>query len=227
MTKSIVEALLFAANAPLSLSRLAQIVGKDPLEIIQAIDTLNQDYEATGRTFRIHQVSAGYQLYTQPDYGQWVRSLFQQTHRVRLSKPSLEVLAIIAYEQPTTKPEIEKLRGIDSTGPIMTLLERKLIQIEGRAKRPGSPFLYRTTKEFLRYFGLNDLADLPRKEDLEEFLSHRHIQMENESMVLTSIGDMANQGTVNPQATKPPTESNEAGTSDKKSETPITSITEE
>ena len=109
----------------------------------------------------------------------------------------------------------------------MTLLERKLIQIEGRAKRPGSPFLYRTTKEFLRYFGLNDLADLPRKEDLEEFLSHRHIQMENEAMVLTSIGDMANQGTANPQATKPPTESNEAGTSDKKSETPITSITEE
>jgi len=177
MTKQIIEALLFAANAPLSLSRLAQIVGKYPLEIIQAIDVLNQDYEATGRTFRIHQVSAGYQLYTQPDYGQWVRSLFQQTHRVRLSKPSLEVLAIIAYEQPTTKPEIEKLRGVDSSGPIMTLLERKLIQVEGRAKKPGNPFLYRTTKEFLRYFGINELTDLPRKEDLEQFLSHRHEEL--------------------------------------------------
>jgi segregation and condensation protein B len=227
MTKSIVEALLFAANAPLSLSRLAQIVGKDPLEIIQAIETLNQDYEATGRTFRIHQVSAGYQLYTQPDYGQWVRSLFEHTHRVRLSKPSLEVLAIIAYEQPTTKPEIEKLRGIDSAGPIMTLLDRKLIQIEGRAKRPGSPFLYRTTKEFLRYFGLNDLADLPRKEDLEEFLSHRRSQIESESTVLTAIGDMANQSTVNQTATEPTTDNTEAAPSDKKSESSITSTTEE
>ena len=174
MTKEIVEALLFAANAPLSLSRLAQILGKAPTEIIQAIDTLNQEYEATGRAFRIHQISSGYQFYTLPEYGQWVRSLFQHTHRTRLSKPSLEVLAIIAYEQPVTKPEIEKLRGVDSSGPIMTLLERKLIQIEGRAKRPGHPFLYRSTKEFLRYFGLNNLDDLPRKEDLEEFLfQHR------------------------------------------------------
>lgn len=180
MTKQIVEALLFAANFPLSLSRLAQIIGKEPLEIIQAIDALNQDYETTGRTFRIHQVSSGYQLYTLPDFGQWVRSLFQYTHRVKLSRASLEVLAIIAYEQPVTKPEIEKLRGVDSSGPIVTLLERKLIQVEGRAKRPGNPFLYRTTKEFLRYFGLNDLADLPRKEDLEEFLSHRRDQMVTE-----------------------------------------------
>lgn len=172
-TKQIVEALLFAANIPLSLSRLAQLVAKEPLEIIEAIDLLNQDYEATGRTFRIHQVSAGYQLYTLPDYGQWIRNLYQHTHRVRLSKPSLEVLAIIAYEQPITKPEIEKLRGVDSSGPILTLLERKLIQIAGRAKRPGGPFLYRTTNEFLRYFGIQGLSDLPRKEDLEEFLSQR------------------------------------------------------
>ena len=178
MTKQIVEALLFAANTPLSLSRLAQIVGKAPPEIIQVIDNLNQNYEATGRSFRIHQVSSGYQLYTLPDYGQWIRSLYQHTHRVKLSKPSLEVLAIVAYEQPVTKPEIEKLRGVDSSGPIMTLLERKLIQVEGRAKRPGSPFLYRTTKEFLRYFGLNDLNDLPRKEDLEEFLTLRREQMQ-------------------------------------------------
>ncbi|MEO0115621.1 MAG: SMC-Scp complex subunit ScpB [candidate division WOR-3 bacterium] len=173
MTKQIVEALLFAANTPLSLSQLAKLAGKEPFEIIMAIDSLNQEYETTGRTFRIHQVSAGYQLYTLPEFGQWIRELLQPKHRVRLSKPSLEVLAIIAYEQPITKPEIEKLRGVDSSGPIMTLLERKLIQIDGRAKRPGNPFLYRTTKEFLRYFGLNDLTDLPRKEDLEEFLSHR------------------------------------------------------
>ena len=177
MTKQIVEALLFAANTPLGLSRLAQIVGKAPPEIIEAIDTLNQDYEVTGRTFRIHQVSSGYQLYTISDYGQWIRSLYQHTHRVKLTRPSLEVLAIVAYEQPVTKPEIEKLRGVDSSGPIMTLLDRKLIQVEGRAKRPGSPFLYRTTKEFLRYFGINDLNDLPRKEDLEEFLIHRRDQM--------------------------------------------------
>lgn len=178
MTKQIVEALLFAANTPLSLSRLAQIVGKTPPEIIEAIDNLNQDFEATGRTFRIHQVSSGYQLYTLPDYGQWIRNLYQHTHRVKLTKPSLEVLAIVAYEQPVTKPEIEKLRGVDSSGPIMTLLDRKLIQVEGRAKRPGSPFLYRTTKEFLRYFGINDLNDLPRKEDLEEFLTLRRDQMQ-------------------------------------------------
>uniref|UniRef100_A0A7C6A8Y0 SMC-Scp complex subunit ScpB n=1 Tax=candidate division WOR-3 bacterium TaxID=2052148 RepID=A0A7C6A8Y0_UNCW3 len=191
-TAKIVEALLFAANTPLSLSRLAQLAGKEPLAIIQAIEKLNQDYETTGRTFRIHQVSSGYQLYTLPDYGQWVRSLFQHTHRTRLSKPSLEVLAIIAYEQPITKPEIEKLRGVDSSGPILTLLERKLIQVAGRAKRPGGPFLYRTTKEFLRYFGINDLSDLPRKEDLEDFLIRRD-QSTTDEGPLKLVGTMESQ----------------------------------
>lgn len=176
MTKQVVEALLFAAQEPLSLSRLVRIIGKDPLEIMQAIDALNQDYAATNRSFRIHQVSAGYQLYTLPEYSQWIKSLFEHTHRARLSKASLEVLAIIAYEQPVTRPEIERLRGVDSSGPLMTLLERRLIRIDGRAKRPGNPFLYRTTKEFLRYFGINDLSDLPSKEDLEEFLARSDLK---------------------------------------------------
>jgi segregation and condensation protein B len=170
--KCIIEALLFSENNPLTLSRLVEITNNEPQAIAEAVVELNKDYEQSERSFRIEQVANGYQLYTLPEFSQWVRILYKSAYH-RLSRPALETLAIIIYNQPVTRPEIEKLRGVDCAGPLLTLLERKLIRIEGRAKKPGGPFLYGTGKEFLRYFGLASLTDLPSKEELQVFLQQQ------------------------------------------------------
>lgn len=169
----IVEALLFASDQPLPLNRLAELTGADQDQIRTAIATLNQAYVETNRAFRITRLAHGYQLYTLPEYADWIRKLYQHQRLPRLSPAALEVLAIIAYRQPVTKPEIEKLRGVDCSASLLTLLERGLIVTAGRAHRPGNPFLYRTTREFLRYFGLDSLDELPNLEDLGAFLADR------------------------------------------------------
>jgi|UniRef100_A0A7V3PSK1 segregation and condensation protein B len=171
--KQIIEALLFAADGPLTLTRLAEITAQDETAIQQAIDDLNRTYAQTARSFRVSRVAQGYQLYTLPEYADWIRKLYAHTRIQRLSAAALEVLAIIAYQQPVTRPEIEQLRGVDCSAPLLTLLERGLIVTAGRAHRPGNPFLYRTTREFLRYFGLESLDDLPRLEELGQFLASR------------------------------------------------------
>ena len=169
----VIEALLFAADAPVKLDRLAELAEVPPESARAVIDELNAKYEETGRTFRIQRVAQGFQLYTMPDYAEFVRRLYQHQYTHRLSRAALEVLAIIAYKQPVTRPEVEQLRGVDCSGPLVTLLERRLIATYGRASRPGNPFLYRTTPEFLRYFGLAGLEDLPRMEEIGEFLARR------------------------------------------------------
>jgi segregation and condensation protein B len=167
--KLIIEALLFAENNPITLSRLAEISTGISEDILKSIEELNKEYETSNRSFRIEKVANGFQLYTLPEYSHWVRNLYKSSYH-RLSRPALETLAIIIYNQPVTRPEIEKLRGVDCSGPLLTLLERKLVRIEGRAKKPGGPFLYGTGKEFLRYFGLASLNDLPSKDELQAFL---------------------------------------------------------
>jgi|GEM_PF-230069 len=169
----VIEALLFAADAPAKLDRLAELAEVPPETVRAVIDGLNATYQETGRTFRIQRVAQGFQLYTMPEYAEFVRRLYQHQYTHRLSRAALEVLAIIAYRQPVTRPEVEQLRGVDCSGPLVTLLERRLIATYGRASRPGNPFLYRTTPEFLRYFGLAGLEDLPRMEEIGEFLARR------------------------------------------------------
>jgi segregation and condensation protein B len=166
-----VETLLFASDTPLMLPRLCELAGIESTVAQAAIDELNRQYEASGRTFRIHKVALGFQLYTLAEFAETVKRLYRRQFVQRLSGPALEVLAIIAYKQPATRPEIEKFRGVDCSGPIVTLLERRLITTAGRAHRPGSPFLYRTTREFLRYFGLESLEALPPMEELGAFLA--------------------------------------------------------
>jgi segregation and condensation protein B len=166
-----VEALLFAADAPLPGTRIADIAGATPDAVRRAVDELNRQYEAGGRTFRAHRVARGYQFYTMSEYAAPVRQLYKRQLVQRLSAAAHEILAIIAYRQPITRPEIEKLRGVDSSGPLVTLLERRLIATAGRARRPGSPYLYRTTREFLRYFGLESLDDLPPMEELTSLMT--------------------------------------------------------
>jgi segregation and condensation protein B len=169
----VIEALLFAADAPVKLDRLAELAEVPPETVRAVIDRLNANYQETGRTFRVQRVAQGFQLYTMPDYAEFVRRLYQHQYTHRLSHAALEVLAIVAYKQPVTRPEVEQLRGVDCSGPLVTLLERRLIATYGRASRPGNPFLYRTTPEFLRYFGLAGLEDLPRMEEIGEFLARR------------------------------------------------------
>lgn len=170
----IIEALLFASEKPLPSDRIQAILKEMSAEQIeQAVDSLNQKYRSAGHSFAIKKVAKGYRMYTLPDYAQWVKALFSQNRREKLSPQALEVLSIVAYKQPIVKGEIDRLRGVNSEGPLFTLLDRKLITIVGRKSAPGRPLLYGTTQEFLTHFGLNDVHDLPRMEELEMILKKK------------------------------------------------------
>jgi segregation and condensation protein B len=164
---AIVEALLFAAEEPLTLQDLEELfpsLGQERLQ--EALEAIVRQCESEARGLQVLQVAGGYKLTTRPDLGEWVRALFRARNRRRLSGAALETLAIVAYRQPITTPEIQSLRGTDPGGVLQTLLDRKLLRVVGRKKVVGKPLLYGTTPEFLAHFGLNTLADLPT---LEEF----------------------------------------------------------
>lgn len=169
--KNIIEAILFVSNEPISEKRLKDFFSLSEEEIEEIISFLNEEYEKTNRVFRIRKIAKGYQLFTLPEYSDYLNRFYVEKKKKKLSPAALEVLAIIAYHQPITKQEIEKIRGVDSTYVLNILLEKRLIKIEGRAKKPGAPFLYGLTKEFLKYFGLNSFEDLPKKEEIESFLA--------------------------------------------------------
>ncbi len=192
----VLESLLFAADSPLALDRLTSLLSVPPETVLRAVHNLNEQYAATDRVFRISRVAQGFQLYSMPEYAEWVRRLYQHQFTHRLSRAALEVLAIVAYRQPVTRPDIEALRKVDCSGPLLTLLERRLVATAGRAHRPGNPFLYRTTREFLRYFGLESLDDLPRLEELSQFLPASASDEESEQEYDTlAIGPNETQGT--------------------------------
>jgi segregation and condensation protein B len=167
--KRIVEALIFAADGPLSAERILETLDpQNGFELNVVIDELNREYEESGRAFTIRQVAGGYQIVTQPNYANWIKKLYLGRQKTRLSQAALETLALIAFKQPISRVEIAQIRGVNSDGVIGTLLERKLITISGRSEAVGRPLLYSTTPEFLKYFGLNDLADLPKPREIEE-----------------------------------------------------------
>jgi segregation and condensation protein B len=166
--QAIVESLLFAAAAPVPLARLVQALdGHDRGEVGTAVARLTETYEREGRGLRVVEVAGGFQLRTVVEHGPWVRRLLGGKPP-RLSRPMLETVAIIAYRQPCTRPEIEAIRGVDVDAVIITLLERRMIRIVGRKEAPGRPILYATTAEFLEVFGLPDLEALPPLRDLGE-----------------------------------------------------------
>lgn len=163
--KKILETLLFITDAPLPVSRIAQlceIKNKERLET--ALVELRKSYDEEGRTLQVMQVAGGWQLATRPEYGLWVRKLYQNKMTVRLTQAALETLCIIAYKQPLTRAEIESIRGVEVIGPLETLTQRRLITVVGRRESIGRPILYGTTSEFLRQFGLNSLDDMPKLE---------------------------------------------------------------
>ena len=161
----VVEALLFASDAPLEAERIREVLD---LENVAAARTLVEElrtrYEEQNRALSISEVGGGYRMVTRPELAPWLVRLTRARTRVRLSRASLEALAIVAYKQPVSRPEIDAVRGVNSEGVLESLMERRLVRIAGRKEAPGRPFLYETTREFLIAFGLRDLNDLPKVE---------------------------------------------------------------
>jgi segregation and condensation protein B len=165
---NVVEALLFASPEPLPPERLSEIVRfSGTEEILQAVNELNRKYADNQHSFRIREIAGGFQFYTLPEYAGWIEALYAKVRKQRLSKAALETLSIVAYKQPVTRTEIDLIRGVQSDAALKTLLERELVNITGRAQTVGRPLLYGTTEQFLVQFGLNDLSDLPKLQELE------------------------------------------------------------
>ncbi|MFA4992144.1 MAG: SMC-Scp complex subunit ScpB [Candidatus Omnitrophota bacterium] len=165
--KKIIEAMLFVSDKPLFLNEIKNVLEDlDAAAIKEAIGELGKYYEESGRAFRIAEIAGGYQILTDPVLAPWLKKLYKTAGADRLSGPALETLAIIAYKQPASKPEIEAIRGVNVDGVLKTLVEKNLVKIAGRRETVGRPIIYGTTQEFLQYFGLNSLDELPK---LDEF----------------------------------------------------------
>ena len=169
----VLEALLFAAAEPLTIAQLAEACECDAELVTAALARFGEDLDTGGRGVRLAEESQGFIVITRPEHAPYVARLLRGKKKMRLSRPALETLAIIAYKQPVTKAEVDAIRGVDSSGVLNTLLERELVTIRGRSKVIGRPLLYGTTGEFLSYFGLKDLTDLPRVEELKAIVGER------------------------------------------------------
>ena len=165
--KGVVEALLFVNERPVTLDQIRRVLGiLNAAEIKQAVQSLGAEYEARQSGMKIVEIAGGYQMLSNPAYVGHIRDFYKTKHKERLSKPALETLAIVAYKQPVTRTDVELIRGVNSDGVIAHLLTKELVKPVGRKDVPGRPFLYGTTRQFLEYFGLKSLEDLPA---LEEF----------------------------------------------------------
>ena len=167
--RPIVEALLFVATEPLSPDRLRDLLdGVERSRLSAAIDDLREAYRRGNHGLTIVEVGGGYEMVTVAEAAPWIRKMAATKSAPRLSKPALETLAIVAYKQPLTRPEIEAIRGVDVAGVVKTLMDRRLVKIVGRKDVVGRPMMFGTTKEFLQAFGLKDLSDLPTLRDFAE-----------------------------------------------------------
>ena len=190
---SVVEALIFSSPEPLPWEKLSEIIQNDEEEleldydVIQRIITrLNERYEENDLSFRIEETGGGFTFVTQTRYHPWL-SIFQHENAYRkLSQAATETLAIVAYRQPITKPEVDQIRGVDSGYILRQLLEKMLVKVSGRANSPGKPLLYKTTKYFLKHFGINSVDELPKPREIDEILKdddmadHRRLLMERQ-----------------------------------------------
>jgi segregation and condensation protein B len=169
--RAILEALVFASPQPVTPREISQVLGGIPKEVwLEQMEVLKAEYVREGKGLQLVEVAGGYQITTRPEYNDWVRELVNPRTPTRLSIQALETLAVIAYKQPVTMPEVIELRGVKSGGVIKTLLEKRLIRIVGRKEVVGRPMLYGTTKTFLLHFGLKDLTELPRIEEFAQVL---------------------------------------------------------
>lgn len=187
--KALIEALVFAAQEPLSINQIRSIYQGEnarnddskhiePDTLRQIITDLNKEYTKHDRPYRIVQIAGGYQFATLSEYAEWLGKLYKEQSRRKLSQSGVETLSIIAYKQPITKAEVEKIRGVNCDYVLKTLLEKELLTVTGRAESVGRPLLYGTTREFLKHFGLNDITDLPRPREIEEILGESQFETE-------------------------------------------------
>ncbi len=161
----VLEALLFASDAPIEAERIQEVLGLDgPAAARELVSALGRRLDDEGRSLQVIEAGGGFRLVTRPEVAPWLVKLQRSKTKSRLSRPALETLAIIAYRQPVSRPEVDAIRGVNSEGVLDNLLERRMIRIGGRKEAPGRPFLYETTREFLVAFGLRDLSDLPKVE---------------------------------------------------------------
>ena len=169
--KPIVEALIFASPEPVTTKSLYKLLDGEPREDVDAaLTALRADYERVGG-LQLIEIAGGYQIVTRPELHEWVRKLFHERTSSKLSVQALETLAVIAYKQPVTAAEIAEIRGVSSSGGVLsTLVDRRLIKTVGRKQVVGRPFMYATTRDFLERFGLNDLSDLPKVEEMSDAL---------------------------------------------------------
>ncbi len=193
--KHIVEALIFASDEPIDTQTIVNIIKsvdkEEELELYSlienSIEELNQFYEENGLAFRIIKIAKGYQFATRPEFSRYVGFMNTERRQKRLSQAALETLAIIAYKQPITKPEIERIRGVNADYILTTLLEKNLICIKGRSDTVGRPLLYGTTDEFLKYFGISDISDLPKPREIEEILSDEAFLEQKKKLLMNLI----------------------------------------
>ncbi|MEO8167830.1 MAG: SMC-Scp complex subunit ScpB [bacterium] len=191
--KQIIEALLFGTDEPLSIRQIDEILdgfeaGELPQKrineqvILDCIEQLNKEYGETGRSMHIVKVAGGYQFATLPHFSLWLGRMLKEKSKRKLSVSALESLAVIAYKQPVTKPEIESIRGVNADYVIRSLMERNMITIVGRAPTPGRPLLYGTTRDFLKHFGLNDLSELPKPREIDELMAEAEFEVEKQML---------------------------------------------
>jgi segregation and condensation protein B len=168
---AIVEALILASPEPIAARKIAEANSDlTPSKVTQAVEELNSRYDSTGGSFRIREVAGGYQYFILPDYTRFVEELFTRRRKMRLTRAALETLAIVAYKQPVTKVDIDHIRGVSSDGVLHNLLEKNLVTIKGRSESVGRPMEYGTTDEFLKFFGINQIDDLPEMSEIEELV---------------------------------------------------------
>jgi segregation and condensation protein B len=192
--KAILEAVLFVSPEPVPLARLLSILGTvSKTEVVQALGILTHDLDQDGRGIQLVQVAGGYRLVTKQEYGPWLKRMDKAKAAQKLSRSALESLAIIAYKQPLVRSEIEEIRGVETSGVLRTLCERKLVRIVGRKDVPGRPIMYGTTKFFLEHFGLQDLSQLPPLREFKELGESEQalLPIEDESLEFPTTSDLA------------------------------------
>lgn len=161
-TKNIIEAALFSSHEPISVRKLSNLLEMEEKEVRSILDELKKDLDQQGRSFSLEKIGGGYMLRTRPQFGPYLQKLHHGRRPEHLPRASLEVLAIIAYKQPITRPQIEAIRGVDSSAPLQALIERGLVEMRGKLEAPGRPTLYGVTSRFMQHFGLATLKDLPK-----------------------------------------------------------------
>lgn len=180
--RAVIEALLFSSDRPLSIEQIKNVLDNlQAQEIRSMLGELNQDYESLNRGIRITEIAGGFQMITAPTLAPFLKKLYKQRNVEKLSKPALETLAIIAYKQPLTRLDIESLRNVNIDGVMKNLLGKDLIRVTGRKKSPGRPKVYGTTRQFLEYFGLKSLEELPKMENFSKFAQNKGGESEPEN----------------------------------------------